>query len=75
MLCLHVGFQGELDLVRGVRTSSFMNCLRRFTPRNDVATIIISDNAKMLKATEKALSQLHASQGGESLLGECPIVG
>ncbi len=25
-------------------------------------TIIISDNAKMLKSTEKALSQLHASQ-------------
>ncbi len=39
-----------------------MNCLRRFTARNGVPSLIISHNAKTFKATEKALSQLYGSQ-------------
>ena len=39
-----------------------MNCLRRFTARNGVPMLIISDNAKTFKATEKALSRLYDSR-------------
>jgi hypothetical protein len=35
-----------------------MNCLKRFTARNGVPTMIVSDNAKTFKATERALTKL-----------------
>jgi hypothetical protein len=38
-----------------------MNCLRRFTARNGVPTMIVSDNAKTFKATERALTKLFGS--------------
>lgn len=51
-----------LDLVRSLSASSFMNCLRRFAARNGVPRLIISDNAKTFKATERALSRLYSSR-------------
>jgi hypothetical protein len=50
-----------LDLVRSLNASTFMNCLRRFTARNGVPTMIVSDNAKTFKATERALTKLFGS--------------
>ena len=50
-----------LDLVRRLNASTFMNCLRRFTARNGVHTMIVSDNAKTFKVTERALTKLFGS--------------
>lgn len=52
----------HLDLVKDLSTLTFMNCLRRFTSRRGVPTLIISDNAKTFKATEKALKKLYESK-------------
>jgi hypothetical protein len=38
-----------------------MNCLRRFTARNGVPTMTVSDKAKTFKATERALTKLFGS--------------
>jgi len=38
--------------------AAFRRCLRRFTAKNGMPSLIVSDNAKTFQATEKALNEL-----------------
>ena len=48
----------HLDLVTDLHASTFVNCLRRFCSRRGTPTLIVSDNAKTVKATSKLLRNL-----------------
>ena len=45
----------HLELVDDLSSATFRRCLRRFTARQGLPTLIVSDNAKTFQATEKAL--------------------
>ena len=45
----------HLDLVTDLTASTFVRCLRRFAARRGTPTLIVSDNAKTFKASEKLL--------------------
>ncbi len=51
----------HIELVTDLRTSSFMNCLRRFSARRGTPRHIVSDNAQTFKSTSKVLHQLLSS--------------
>ena len=48
----------RLELVEDLSAAAFRRCLRRFTARNGMPSLIVSDNAKTFQATEKALNEL-----------------
>ena len=48
----------HLELVEDLSAAAFRRCLRRFTAKNGVPALIVSDNAKTFQATEKALNEL-----------------
>lgn len=48
----------HLDLVQGMQAPVFRRCLRRFTARRGLPDLMVSDNAKTFKATERALKEL-----------------
>lgn len=47
----------HLELV-DLSAATFRRCLRRFTAKNEMPALIVSDNAKTFQATEKALNEL-----------------
>ena len=47
-----------VELVEDLSAEAFRRALRRFTARRGTPTLILSDNAKTLRATEKALNDL-----------------
>lgn len=49
----------HLDLVTDLTASTFVRCLRKFAARRGTPTLIVSDNAKTFKASEKLLRRLH----------------
>ena len=49
----------HLEMVRDLSTATFVRCLRRFAARRGTPTLIVSDNAKTFKATEKVLRKLY----------------
>lgn len=51
----------HLDLVKDLTASTFVCCLRRFA-RRGTPSLIISDNAKTFKASQKLLRRLHDNQ-------------
>ena len=51
-----------LELVKDLTASTFVRCLRRFAARRGTPSLIISDNAKTFKASEKLLRRLHDKQ-------------
>ena len=48
----------RLELVEDLSAAAFRRCLRRFTAKNGMPSLIVSDNAKTFQATEKALNEL-----------------
>ena len=52
----------HLDLVTDMTASTFIRCLRRFAARRGTPALIVSDNAKTFKASEKLLRQLHENR-------------
>ena len=52
----------HLDLVTDLTASTFVRCLRRFAARRGTPTLIVSDNAKIFKASEKLLRRLHENR-------------
>ena len=48
-----------LDLVEDLSATTFLRCLRKFTARMGTPTLIVSDNAKTIKRTEKELQTLY----------------
>ena len=49
----------HLDLVEDLSAETFMQTLRRFTARRRTPVVIVSDNIKTFKATNKALKKLY----------------
>ena len=49
----------HLQLVCNLSAETFLRCLRRFAARRGVPNLIVSNNAKTFKATEKALRKLY----------------
>lgn len=47
-----------LELVSNLGALTFLCCLRRFIGRRELPKLIVSDHAKMFKATEKNLVTL-----------------
>ena len=52
----------HLDLVTDLTASTFVRCLRRFTAWRGTLTLLVSDNAKTFKASEKLLRRLHENR-------------
>ena len=48
-----------LDLVEDLSATTFLRCLRKFTARMGTPFLIVSDNAKTFKRTEKELQTLY----------------
>ena len=48
----------HLELVRDLSAETFLCCFRRFVARRGVPSLIVSDNAKTFKASEKAIRRL-----------------
>ena len=48
-----------LDLVEDLSATTFLRCLRKFTATMGTPSLIVSDNAKTLKRTEKELQTLY----------------
>ena len=48
----------HIELVENLLASTFVNCLRRFCSRRGTPNLLISDNAKTFKATDKVLKKL-----------------
>ena len=48
----------HLELVEDLTSQTFRRALRRFSSRRSTPALIISDNAKTFRATQKALKQL-----------------
>ena len=48
----------HLELVENLLASTFVNCLRRVCSRRGTPTLMVSDNAKTLKATAKLLKKI-----------------
>lgn len=48
----------HLELVDYLSAAAFRCCLRRFTTRHRTPALILSDNVKTFKATEKTLNEL-----------------
>ena len=48
----------HLELVDEMSAESFKRCLRKFTARRGMPSLIVSDNAKTFQATEKDLNKL-----------------
>ena len=49
----------HLDLVRDLKAPTFRRCLRRFAARRGSPSLVVSDNGKTFKATEKAVKELY----------------
>jgi len=49
----------HLELVEDLSAGAFQRALRRFTSRRGTPVMIISDNAKTFRATDKALKTLY----------------
>ena len=49
----------HLDLVRDLKAPTFRRCLRRFAARRGSPSLVVSDNGKTFKATEKAVEELY----------------
>ena len=49
----------HLELVTDLAAATFVRCLRRFAARRGTPTLIVSDNAKTFKASEKVLRKLY----------------
>ena len=49
----------HLDLVEDLSASVFRRCLRRFAARRGTPELMVSDNAKTFKATERAMRKLY----------------
>lgn len=47
-----------MDLVKDLSTATFQRCLRKFAARRGTPSLIVSDNAKTFKKTEKFLHAL-----------------
>ena len=62
LFCCCVTRAVHLDLVRNLNVYCFLNCLRRFTSRRGTASLIVPDNAKTFKATQKWLKALLDSE-------------
>ena len=52
----------HLELVRDLSADTFLRSLRRFAARRGTPSLIVSDNAKTFKASEKALRKLYSQQ-------------
>ena len=48
----------HLELVRDLSAKTFLCCFRRFVARRGVPRLIVPDNAKTFKASEKAIRRL-----------------
>lgn len=48
----------HLELVRDLSAETFLGCLRKFAARRGMPDIIVSDNAKTFKASERAITRL-----------------
>ena len=48
-----------LDLVEDLSAATFLRCLRKFTARMETPTLIVSDNVKTFKKTDKELQTLY----------------
>ena len=48
----------RLELERDLSVETFLCCFRRFVARRGVPSFIVSDNAKIFKASEKAIRRL-----------------
>lgn len=48
----------HLESVEDLSATAFRRCLRRFSVKNGMPVLIVSDNAKTFQATEKALNEL-----------------
>lgn len=59
----------HLDLVSDLSTQTFLRCLRRFTARRGVPSLIVSDNAKTFLASDKALRKLYNNAKVRNELG------
>ncbi|XP_046859043.1 uncharacterized protein LOC124452527 [Xenia sp. Carnegie-2017] len=58
----------HVDLGESLSTRCFLNCMRRFTTRRGTPSLMVSDNAKTFKATEKALKGIYDSKKVKSFL-------
>ena len=52
----------HLELVRDLSADTFSRSLRRFAARRGTPSLIVSDNAKTFKASQKALRKLYSQQ-------------
>ena len=48
----------HFELVRNLSAETFLCCLRRFAGRRGMPSLIVSDNAKTLKAAERSVRRL-----------------
>ena len=48
----------HLELVEDLLVETFKQCLRRFIARRGIPVLVVSDNAKTFKGTEKQLRTL-----------------
>ena len=48
----------HLELVRDLSAETFLCCLRQFAARRGMQDLIVSDNAKTFKASERAITRL-----------------
>lgn len=59
----------HLDLLHDLTAPTFLCCFRRFIARRGIQSLVVSDNAKIFKATKRALTKLFDDSEVKNHLG------